>query len=141
MMSRAKKLALFFASSAIIGVPIASSLAQGAPQSYLDASFGYGGSNCATLSWHITRLEQADKTISLSGPIWYVDGSGMSFAQGTGQPDGHFTLNVKATSGNGPTGTITGQRMPDGSLNAAVSGSRCFAGTVHLAPGQTYAKM
>jgi hypothetical protein len=60
----------------------------------------------------------------------------VSFAQGTGQPDGKFTLNVKMMSGDRPTGTITGQRMPDGSSTAMTVGPECFAGTYHLVAGQ-----
>jgi hypothetical protein len=100
-----------------------------------------GGRHCPGLSWHFNRAVQPDQTVKVNGPIWYEDGSGISFAQGSGQPDGHFTLNVKTASGDGPAGTVTGQRMPDGSVNATAVGSPCFAGTVHLAPGQTSTKM
>ena len=100
-----------------------------------------GGMKCPGLTWHIDRMVRPDKTVNLSGPIWFVDGSGVSFAKGTGEPDGHFTLTVTTMSGDGPAGTITGQRKPDGSIDATAAGPPCFAGTVHLAPGQTSSKM
>jgi hypothetical protein len=140
-MSWLKKISVFFVSSAVATVPIAASFAQGAPAGYGHMiNYVQAHENCPALTWHFTRVENADKTASISGPIWYENGSGMSLAQGTGQADGHFTLNVKMVTGNGPVGTITGQRMPDGSVNATAVGPSCFAGTYHIAPGQTSAK-
>jgi hypothetical protein len=142
-MSWFKKLSVFFASSAMVSVPIAASLAQGAPAGFMNTyveEHEAGGHHCAGLSWHIDRVVQPDKTVNISGPIWYTDGSGVSFATGTGQPDGKFTLTVKTLSGEGPAGTITGQRMPDGSIDSTALGPPCFAGTRHIAPGQTSAK-
>ena len=139
-MSRFKKLRLFFVSSAMVSVPVAASFAQGAPVGFMDTyleEHEEGGVHCAGLSWHITRVPQPDKTVSISGPIWYNNGSGVSFATGTGQADGHFTLSVKTMSGDGPAGEITGQRMPDGSIDSTAVGPVCFAGKRHIAPGQT----
>jgi hypothetical protein len=144
-MSWFKKLSAFFLSSAMVGVPIAGSFAQGAPAGFMNTYFpgrsAPGGRTCPGVTWHIDRMVQPDKTAKLSGPIWYENGSGMSFAKGTGQPDGYFALTVTTMSGDGPAGTITGQRMPDGSIDVTAEGSPCLAGTVHLAPGQTSAKM
>jgi hypothetical protein len=136
------KFGVFFVSSAMVAAPIALSLAQGIPSSmvYYGRPHDVGGVHCAGLTWHFSRMVQPDNTVRLNGPIWYEDGSGTSLAQGIGQANGTFTLNVKMLSGDGPVGTITGQRMPDGSVNATAVGSTCFAGTVHLAPGQTSEK-
>jgi hypothetical protein len=136
-----KKLSVSCVSSAMASVPIAASFAQGAPAGYGHMiNYVQAHDQCAALTWHFTRVENANKTVSISGPIWYEDGSGLSLAQGTGQADGHFTLNVKMMSGDGPVGAITGQRMPDGSVDATAVGPACFAGTFHIAPGQTSAK-
>ena len=84
-------------SLAMSGAPIALSLAGGAPAGFMNTYFeehDYGGQHCPGLTWHIDRMVQPDKTINISGPIWYADGSGVSFAKGTGQPDGHFALTV-----------------------------------------------
>jgi hypothetical protein len=145
MMRLASRFGVFFVSSAMVGTPIASGLSQGLPSSEDDmVLYGQprdvGGVHCAGLTWHISRMVQPDNTVRLNGPIWYEDGTGTSFAQGIGQANGTFTLNVKKMSGDGPVGTITGQRMPDGSVDATAVGSRCFAETVHLAPGQTSEK-
>jgi hypothetical protein len=142
-MSSLKRLSVFFVSSAMVSAPVASSLAQGAPAGFMNTYFeehDVGGQHCPGLTWHIDRMVQPDKTVNLSGPIWYADGSGVSFAKGTGQPDGHFTINVTTMSGNGPAGTITGQRMSDGSIDSTAVGPPCFAGTRHIAPGQTSTK-
>jgi hypothetical protein len=133
-----KKLGVFSVFAAMAGAPIAPALAQGGPVgfvNYIDAH-----DQCPGLTWHINRSVQPDKTVNLSGPIWFEDGSGVSFAQGVGQPDGKFLLNVKSMSGNGPAGTITGQRMPDGSVDSTAVGPPCFAGSYHIAPGQTSTK-
>jgi hypothetical protein len=143
-MSCIKKLGLLCVTSAMICTPLVPSLAQGAPAGFMTnyvAARDVGGHHCSALTWHINRMVQPDKTVNLSGPIWFEDGSGVSFATGTGQPDGKFTLDVKMMSGDGPTGTITGQRMRDGSVNATAVGPDCFAGKFHLAPGQTSNKM
>ena len=142
-MNWVKKLGVFFVSSAIVSVPAAPSLAQGAPAGFVNTYFeaqDNGGQHCPGVTWHIDRTVQPDKTVALSGPIWYADGSGVSFAKGMGQTDGHFTIAVTTMSGNGPAGTITGQRMSDGSIDATAVGSPCFAGTRHIAPGQTSVK-
>jgi hypothetical protein len=136
-----KKLSVCLVSSATVGAPIAPALAQGGPvgERYI-LNYVAAHDQCPGLTWHFDRMVHADKTVTLNGPIWFEDGSGVSFAQGTGQPDGKFVLNVKQMSGNGPTGTITGQRMPDTSIDATAVGPQCFAGTYHIAPGQTSTK-
>jgi hypothetical protein len=141
-MSWLKKISVFFVSSAMVAAPIAPSLAQGGPVGGGDFMNTYfqAHDQCPGLTWHINRMVHPDKTVSLNGPIWYEDGSGASFAKGMGQPDGKFTLTVSKMTGNGPAGTITGQRMPDGSVDATAVGPPCFAGTRHIAPGQTSAK-
>ena len=131
-------------SLAMSGAPIALSLAGGAPAGFMNTYFeehDYGGQHCPGLTWHIDRITQPNGTINISGPIWYADGSGVSFAKGTGQPDGHFALTVTTMSGDGPAGTISGQRHPDGSIDSTAVGPPCLAGTRHIAPGQTSSKM
>jgi hypothetical protein len=143
MMNCVQKFGLFFVSSAMVCAPVAPSLAQGAPAGFVNTYFeehDYGDTHCPGLTWHIDRVKQPSGIVDISGPIWYADGSGVSFAKGTGQPDGKFTLNVTTMSGKGPTGTITGIRHPDGSIDSTAVGSECLAGTRHIKPGQTSAK-
>jgi len=97
--------------------------------------------DCPALAWHINRQPSSGGTVALTGPVWYENGSGVSFAQGTGQPDGTYSLDVKSVSGNGPTGTISGKRFKNGSVDVNANGSPCFSGKFHLRPGQTSAKL
>ncbi len=95
---------------------------------------------CPVLTWHINRTPAANGTTTMSGPLWYEGGTGVSFANGTGTADGSFTLNVTSISGKGPTGTLNGTRHRDGSIDVTATGSPCFAGNYHLKPGQTSAR-
>ncbi len=99
------------------------------------------GQDCPSLAWHINRQPSPGGTVNLSGPIWYENGSGVSFAQGTGQPDGTYSLDVKSVSGDGPAGTISGKRFKNGSVDVNATGTPCFSGKFHLRPGQTSAKL
>ena len=141
-MNWVKTIGVFFAASAMVGVPLATIVAQGGA-GFEAWTSGYVGAHpvgsqfCPGLAWHIRPVKLANQSFNLSGPIWFEDGSGTSFATGTRQADGTFSLNVESRSGNGPTGTITGQRMPDGSANVTLAGASCFEGTYHIAPGQT----
>jgi hypothetical protein len=142
IMSWVKTIGVFFAASAMVGMPLATSVAQGGAtfrpwMSRYVPPHSAGGRQCPGLAWDINQVALPDKTVNLSGPIWFEDGSGISFAQGARQPDGRFTLDVKRQSGDGPTGTITGQRNPDGSIDATTAGPPCFEGTYHIEPGQT----
>ena len=103
-MGWSNKLRTCLISSAIACAPIASSFAQGAPAGFMNTYFeehDYGDTHCPGLTWHIDRVVQPDKTVNISGPIWYADGSGVSFAKGKGQPNGDFTITVSTMSGNG----------------------------------------
>jgi hypothetical protein len=137
-MKSVRKFGVFFASAAMLCAPIATGVAaEGGSQALYMTTYVPAHASCPGLSWHINRVTNADQTIAMSGPIWYDGGSGMSYATGTGQANGTFVLNVRNASGNGPTGTITGQRMSDGSVQAKAVGSPCLAGTYNLRPGQT----
>jgi hypothetical protein len=130
------KFGVLFASAALLSTPIATAIAAegGSQAEYLNYVPSHEG--CPGLNWHIDRSDNGDQTMALSGPIWYDGSAGMSFAHGTSQANGSFVLTVTQATANGPTGTITGQRMSDGSIQATAAGSHCFAGTYHLMPGQ-----
>lgn len=142
-MNWVKTTGAFFAASAMVGVPLATSVAQNIRQAWISgyvAPHPVGSQHCPGLAWQINRVELPNQSFNVSGPIWYGDGSGMSFAKGTRQADGKFALTVQRQSGDGPTGTITGQRKPDGSAEVTTTGSPCLAGTYHIAPEQTSTK-
>jgi len=142
-MTCSKKRRIFFVCSAMVGIPLTTSFAQFYRDPWMSGYVGAhsaGTRHCPGMAWHISPVQQADLSFNLSGPIWFEDGSGMSFAKGTRQPDGSFSLNVTSASGDGPTGTISGRRAPDGSADVTTAGSPCFEGTYHIAPGQTSTK-
>src|SRR5947209_5535231 len=102
-MSRVKTIGVFIAASAMVGVPLATSVAQGGAgfEPFISGYVGahsVGSQYCPGLAWHIRPVTQADQSFNVSGPIWYEDGSGMSFAKGTRQADGTFSLNVESRS-------------------------------------------
>jgi hypothetical protein len=134
------KFGVLFASAALLSTPIATAFAEGSDTQQFVTTYVPAHKGCPGLNWQIDQVTNADQTIAMSGPIWYDGGSGVSFAQGTGQANGTFFLHVGKATGNGPAGTITGQRMSDGSVQATAAGSACFAGTYHLRPGQTRAR-
>jgi hypothetical protein len=66
-----KKLSVFFVSSAMVGVPITESFAQGAPAGFVNTYFeehDYGDTHCPGLTWHIDRVVQPDKTVNIKRP-------------------------------------------------------------------------
>lgn len=87
---------------------------------------GYVGSaqstvpGCPYIVWRLARANG-----QVHGIVYYSDLSGMSMATGTVTPDGVFNLTLTPQMGNGPTGTISGHRMPDGSGEATLTGSGC----------------
>jgi hypothetical protein len=100
------------------------------------------GANCLPLNWHINRGTEAAGVTPLSGPLWFEGNPGLSFATGSSQKDGTFSLTVATVRGAGPAGAVTGKRNADGSIEVnVVSPDKCFSGSFHLAPGETSAKL
>lgn len=95
---------------------------------------------CPGLTWHINREPAANGGLTLSGPIWMDSGKGVSFAQGSSDASGRFSLTVTPVSGQGPSGTLSGVRHPNGTVDLTATGTPCFSGTYHLKPGQTTAQ-
>jgi hypothetical protein len=137
-----KVIKALIAAAAIIG-PIATAAASG-PSGFFDAevSARLAGPNCLPLYWDIKRGTEASGVTPLSGPLWFEGNPGLSFASGSSQKDGTFSLTVTTVRGAGPEGMVTGKRNADGSLDVKVeSKNACFTGSFHLAPGETSAKL
>jgi len=84
---------------------------------------------CPRLMWRLAR--DGD---NVNGILYYADLSGTSHVTGTVDQSGHFTLTATSVMGNGPVGTITGQRQPknpartqeaEGPLVATMTGQGC----------------
>lgn len=97
---------------------------------------------CPAIMWDIVRSPGAQKgTYTLRGPVWNVDGTGMSMATGELRPDRTFTFNINSVVGKGLTGTATGVLGRDGSRDLKMTGAgACDNMELHLKPGQTSAK-
>ena len=82
---------------------------------------------CPSIGW---RLARHDNDHTISGIAYYADASGASSVKGTYSQNGTFDLQVTSTMGNGPVGTVTGQRSQNGALVADLKGEGCA--NVHL---------
>lgn len=96
---------------------------------------------CPGVMWDIMRMPGSGGVVSLNGPVWNTDGTGMSTARGEERPDGTFSLNITTVDGKGPAGTVTGKRNRDGSAQVVMVGNgTCNNMTMRLAKGQTSMK-
>ena len=87
--------------------------------------------NCPAVRWFIHRSTTGD----LSGYFFYTDASGVSQAAGKFDPaTGQFHMTVTNLDGNGPVGTASGARNPDGLLNGQLTGSGCANVTLRMSP-------
>ena len=92
--------------------------------------------------WDIARTPGPGKgTYLLRGPVWNLDGSGISMANGELRPDRSFTFNINSVNGKGLAGKITGVLNGDGSRDLKMTGTgNCNNMELHLNPRQTSAK-
>ena len=78
---------------------------------------------CRAAVLHIVR-----EGSELTGVVFFKDGSGVSTVHGS--TDGRtLQWTMTPASGNGPTGEVTGQISPQGSLTARLTGSNCTLDT------------
>jgi hypothetical protein len=82
---------------------------------------------CPSIGWRLARHDDG----TITGISYYADASGASSVKGTYSQNGTFDLQVTSTMGNGPVGTVTGQRSQNGALVADLKGAGCA--NVHLA--------
>lgn len=76
---------------------------------------------CPYLAWRLARA--ADGTIT--GLADHSDLSGTSQVNGMAEPNGTFTMTLTSAMGKGPTGTVTGRRMSNGTVVADMKGQGC----------------
>jgi len=81
---------------------------------------------CPNIGWRLARHDDG----TITGISYYADASGASSVKGTYSQNGTFDLQVTSTMGNGPVGTVTGQRSQNGALVADLKGEGCA--NVHL---------
>jgi hypothetical protein len=100
-------------------------LAQTGADTLANAMDIYGGhskaaSSCPGLGWTVAAARP-----NMHGYFYWDDGSGASKATGAANPDGSFQLSLTSLDGNGPVGTVTGKRAPNGALSATLKGQGC----------------
>ena len=81
--------------------------------------YSSGTKECPSANW--TRVRQYEPNAvsgTLSGVVFYDNGSGVSRMIGLSKPDGTFILDLTSINGNGPVGTVTGTRKADGSMTS-----------------------
>lgn len=84
---------------------------------------------CPYISWRLVNSANGQ----IHGIAMYSDLSGLSNVTGTMQPDGTFTLTLtKTTIGDGPVGTVSGKRYPDGDIVATLKGEGCANNMVDI---------
>ena len=84
---------------------------------------------CPNIAWRLAK--DADGT--LRGIMWYDDLSGMSKASGSAE-NGKFHVTMVSVIGNGPVGTVDGDRSSDGAGEAKMLGEGCANMTVKMQP-------
>ncbi len=83
-----------------------------------------GSPGCPPAVLHILRSGQ-----TLSGVVFFKDGSGTSSVNGT--TDGtNVNWTMTPISGNGPKGEVTGRVSPQGSLQLQMTGTNCTLKTM-----------
>ena len=95
--------------------------AQGAVAGYVgQAKSSVAG--CPFILWRLAR----SSTGEISGIVYYSDASGTSTAEGTGAGTANgLHLVLKSVQGNGPTGTVTEVKLPNGKMGAKLTGEGC----------------
>jgi hypothetical protein len=76
--------------------------------------------SCPYILWRLAKHDDG----KITGIVYYSDLSGASAANGT-VVSGNFQIAVRPVLGNGPAGTIDGTRLPDGAMQARMTGSGC----------------
>ena len=86
---------------------------------------------CPFILWRLAR--SSDGTVS--GIVYYSDASGTSVATGTGLGTASgLHLELKSVQGNGPTGTVTEVKLPNGKMGAKLTGEGCANMEVQFPP-------
>ncbi len=113
---------LGIAVSALTVLPPVQARQMSSGDSYVKETAGSPG--CPPVVLHVLRSGQ-----TLSGVVFFKDGSGVSSVQGT--TDGtNVNWTMTPMSGNGPKGEVTGRVSPQGSLRLQLTGTNCTLKTM-----------
>ncbi len=96
---------------------------------------GYNGSarssvaGCPDIVWRLARNGG-----DVSGMAFYANMSGASQVKGTVNQEGQFNLTLTSMMGNGPVGTVEGQRNRNGTTTAVLTGQGCANAHITMHP-------
>lgn len=88
---------------------------------------GYAGASsssvagCPAILWRLARHEDG----SITGIVYYSDMSGVSTANGTVNSSGQFHIQLTSSMGNGPVGTVDGEKVKNKKGFATMKGEGC----------------
>jgi hypothetical protein len=85
---------------------------------------------CPSIMWRLARRDNGD----LTGIFYYSDVSGVSEVKGTMDQSGHFQVTLTSSMGQGPVGTVTGTKRPNGAVDATLTGEGCANAQLHFRP-------
>lgn len=85
---------------------------------------------CPYLVWRLARHPNGDVT----GIFYFSDMSGVSLATGTINQVGQFRVTLTSAMGQGPVGTVTGTKSPNGKIDATMTGEACANMKLHFNP-------
>jgi hypothetical protein len=84
---------------------------------------------CPALLWRFALHEDG----TITGIVYYTDVSGLSIAKGSMDQSGHFHLQLTSALGDGPVGTIDGEKTKKGG-HATMTGQGCANMHMTLSP-------
>lgn len=121
---KSRKIATLLATSALAlgAVVVQQAMAAGPPP--VAGFTGYAPSSvagCPYIQWRVARHDDG----KITGRFWYSDLSGTSVAVGMVDPAGKFHVQLTNAIGEGPVGTIDGQRSANGQIVADLRGQGC----------------
>ncbi len=108
----------------------------GQPAAAAPPVVGYSGqvessvAGCPYIIWRLARHDNGD----ITGIFYYSDMTGVSQATGTMDQEGHFHLTLTSSNGQGPVGTVAGEKSANGAVVATMSGQGCANAQLHFNP-------
>lgn len=85
---------------------------------------------CPALIWRFALHDDG----TITGIVYYSDVSGLSSAKGSMDQSGHFHLQLTSAIGDGPVGTVDGEKTTKGRGYATMTGQGCANMHMTLSP-------
>lgn len=128
MQTRTTSILLALGALSLAGLAAAPALAAGPAAKYAGAAPS-SVAGCPDIAWRLAKSADG----SLRGIVWYDDMSGLSQASGMSE-NGHFHVTLTSVMGQGPVGTVDGERAADGGGSAKLVGQGCANVNMKMQP-------